>query len=247
MILASEWTLCVIKIAQVMCHFWVPSLDLSFFPATTIFFIHFKEIMAQSSREIGKSQSKWRNITDGVFSPPSLWLSIGGSAPYCCKWSCWCYIHGCKWPSYHLPFLWPWQGHWMPWTLGARTKPPWSHRGSEHPPLRSELRPPPSLAKPIIRQSGGALHLAEGHFVGQSAKFGSWVATGQLSPSPRPQVPLCSTWPNIFFIGAYWAHQSILRALLDHPLRGTIANDKRSTRATNCHTPNQRQAFAELV
>lgn len=73
----------------------------------------------------------------------------------------------------------------MSWTFEAQPGPPWFHQESEHPPPRSKLRPPPSVSRPSPNWSGGDPKLVDG----QSAKYGGRVATGLLSPSPKPQGP----------------------------------------------------------
>lgn len=53
--------------------------------------------------------------------------------------------------------------------------------------------------------------LVGGHFFGQSAKSGGWAATGQLSPSPRPQGPQANMI-ECLIVRVQWAHQSVFHA-----------------------------------
>lgn len=77
----------------------------------------------------------------------------------------------------------------MSWSFKAWPRPLWFHRESEHPPLRSKLQPPPSMARPSPNKSGGAPSLAEGRSFGRSANSGSRAAIG-LEPQPQTSSPL---------------------------------------------------------
>jgi len=79
----------------------------------------------------------------------------------------------------------------MSWSFEAWPIPLWFHQESEHPPTRSDLRSPPSVARPFLNWFGGDPNLAEGQIFGRSAKSSSWAATGLLSPQPQTLSPMC--------------------------------------------------------